>query len=107
MRDKYVELAVNERHWYNTMEIDGGFEAVEYNGLPLVPDPQCKHNRIYFIVPDTMRIFRSADFDWMDRDGAVLRKVNNRDVYEATLFHYGDLGCVTRNGNGLLTDLFE
>jgi hypothetical protein len=54
-----------------------------------------------------MRIFRSADFDWMDRDGAVLRKVSNRDAYEATLFHYGDLGCVMRNGNGLLTDLNE
>lgn len=107
MRDKYVELCVNERHWYNTMTIDGGFEAVEYNGLPLVPDSQCKHNRIYFVVPETMRIFRSADFDWMDRDGAVLRKVANRDAYEATLFHYGDLGCVMRNGNGLLTDLNE
>jgi hypothetical protein len=107
MRDKYVELAVNERHWYNTMTIDGGFEAVEYNGLPLVPDSQAKRNRIYFIVPETMRIFRSADFDWMDRDGAVLRKVANRDAYEATLFHYGDLGTVIRNGNGLLADLNE
>lgn len=107
MRDKYVELCVNERKFYNTMEIDGGFEAVEYNGKPLVPDPQAKHGRIYFITPESLKLFRMQDFDWMDRDGSVFSRVANVDAYEATIFHYGDLGCVARNANGLLRGINE
>jgi hypothetical protein len=99
VRDKFVELCTNERTWFNTMKIDGGFEAVEYNGKPFVPDPQCRHNRMYGIVPETMKIYRSSDFDWMDRDGAVLQRTVGEDSYYATLFHYGDLGVSQRNGN--------
>ena len=38
----------------------------------------------------------------MDRDGSTFSRVSGKDAYEATLFHYGDLGCVARNGNGVL-----
>ncbi len=99
VRDKYVELCTNERGFYNTMTLDGGFEAVEYNGKGFVPDPQCKRNTIWGINPDTMKIYRSSDFDWMDLDGGVLDRVSGVDAYTATLFHYGDLGCSMRNGN--------
>ena len=99
VRDKFVELCTNERTWFNTMKIDGGFEAVEYNGKPWVPDNQCRRNRIYGIVPETMKIYRSSDFDWVDKDGAVLDRVQTADAYQATLFHYGDLGVSQRNGN--------
>jgi hypothetical protein len=54
---------------------------------------------MYGIVPETMKIYRSSDFDWMDQDGAVLRRVSGVDAYGATLFHYGDLGVSQRNGN--------
>lgn len=107
VRDKFVELCTNERTWFNTMKIDGGFEAVEYNGKPFVPDPQCRHNRIYGIVPETMKIYRSSDFDWMDRDGAVLDRVSGEDSYIATLFHYGDLGVSQRNGNLVIKGVRE
>lgn len=99
VRDKYVELCTNERGFFNTMTLDGGFEAVEYNGKGFVPDPQCKRNTIYGVNPDTMKIYRSSDFDWMDQDGGVLDRVSGVDAYTATLFHYGDLGCSVRNGN--------
>jgi len=107
VRDKYVELCTNERRMFNTMTLDGGFEAVDYNGKPLIPDPQCKRNRLYFVVPDTLKIFRSSDFDWMDRDGSTFKAVAGYDQYEAILFHYGDLGCVARNGNGVLLGIRE
>lgn len=107
MRDKYVELCVNERRFYNTMTLDGGFEAVDFNGKPLIPDPQCAHGVIYFVTPDSLKIFRTSDFDWMDKDGSVFSRVANKDAYEATMFHYGDLGCVARNANGALIGLNE
>lgn len=107
VRDKYVELCVNERRYYNTLTLDGGFEAVEFNGKPIVPDPQAPHGKLLYITPECLRLFRSADFDWMDRDGSVFNRVANTDAYEATLFHYGDLGCVARNGLGALEGISE
>lgn len=107
IRDKYVELCTNERFHYNTMTLDGGFRAVTFNELPIVADNQCKRGAMFFVVPDSLCIFRSSDFDWMGEDGAVLSRIANQDGYEATLFHYGDLGCKARNANGALIGLNE
>lgn len=107
IRAKYLALLVSEKRFVNTMDLDGGFKGVDFNGIPLVPDPQCRKNRIYYVVPDSMRIFRTSDFDWMDKDGAVLSRVSGYDQYEAVLFHYGDLACLSRNANGLLDDISE
>lgn len=109
MRDKYVELCRNERVFYNNMKLDGGFEAVSYNGKPLVPDVQCVHNRIYFICPDSMAIFRLADLDWMDKDGNILYRLGSgdQDGYGATLYVYQELGCKVRNANGVLLNINE
>jgi hypothetical protein len=108
VRDKYVALLTANKRFVNTMKLDGGFSGVEFNGIPLVVDPQCRRNRIYYVVPETMKIFRTSDFDWMDEDGNVLtRDPDGKDAYQATMFHYGDLACVTRNANGLLDDITD
>lgn len=65
-RDTYVSLAQNERKFFNTMKLDGGFEAVTYNGKPIVPDVHCRRHRFYYIVPETMALFRLADLDWIN-----------------------------------------
>jgi len=107
MRRAYYKLCVAERRHVNTMKLDGGFTALDFNGLGLVADSQCRKNVMYFMVPDTMSIFRTSDFDWADLDGSYLSRVANKDAYEGYLFHYGNLACLSRNGNGLLSDLAE
>lgn len=109
MRDAYVQLCRNERVFYNNMKLDGGFDAVSYNGKPLVPDVHARHNRINVICPDTMALYRLADLDWMDKSGSLLYRLSGGDVdgYGATLFIYQELGCELRNGNGLLLNLNE
>jgi hypothetical protein len=107
VRRAYYKLCIAERRHVNTMELDGGFKAVDFNGIPWVVDSQAKRNTISFIVPDTMKIFRTSDFDWMDKDGSYLSRVANADAYEAVLFHYGNLACLSRNGNGILRGILE
>lgn len=109
MRDQYVQLCRNERVFFNNMKLDGGFDAVSYNGKPLVPDVHCRHNRIYFIAPESMALFRLADLDWMDQDGNILYRLQggDADAYGATLFIYQELGCKVRNANGLLQNINE
>jgi len=106
-RRAYYKLCIAERRHVNTMELDGGFKAVDFNGIGWVVDSQAKRESIFFIVPDTMKIFRTSDFDWMDKDGSYLSRVANKDAYEAVLFHYGNLACLSRNGNGILKGVIE
>jgi hypothetical protein len=107
VRRAYYKLCIAERRTVNSMELDGGWKALDFNGLPWVVDAQAKRNSLFFVVTDTMQIFRTSDFDWMEKDGSYLNRVANKDAYEATLFHYGNLACLSRNGNGILKGVLE
>jgi hypothetical protein len=107
VRRAYFKLMIAERRQVNTMKLDGGWTALDYNGMPFVVDSQAARNAIQFIVLDTMGILRTSDFDWMDKDGSYLYRVSGKDAYAATLFHYGNLACYNRNGNGALLDILE
>jgi hypothetical protein len=107
VRRAYFKMMLAERRQVNTMKLDGGWTALDYNGMPFVVDSQAKRNRINFLVLDTVGLIRTSDFDWMDKDGSYLYRVSGKDSYAATLFHYGNLACYNRNGNGALTDILE
>ena len=105
IRDKYEQLLIADKRHVNTLTLDGGWTGLDYSGKPFIVDTQCKRNTIYYIVPETMKIFRNQDFDWLTfDDGKIWHRRENKDSYFATLAHYGDLACVTRNGNGRLDD---
>lgn len=106
-RDKYEQLLIADKRHVNTLKLDGGFTGLDYSGKPFVVDTDCKRNRIYYIVPETMKIFRNQDFSMMDMDGKIWHRREYKDAYFATLTHYGDLACLNRNGNGILGDLTE
>ncbi len=107
MVDKYVDLCVQERRAVNVMQLDGGYEGVAFNGIPIVADADAWHNRMLFVVPEALKICRMADFAWMDEDGAMLRKVSGYDAYEATLFAYMNFATVARAGLGGLLGINE
>ncbi len=106
-RDKYEQLLIADKRHVNTLKLDGGFTGLDYSGKPFVVDTDCKRNRIYYVVPETMSIFRNADFSFMDMDGKIWHRREYKDSYFSTFYHYGDLACKNRNGNGVLKDLTE
>ena len=101
-QDTYFELCQNERIAVNTMVLDGGFEGLEFSGIPIVADPEHWEGYYDFIVPDALKICQIKDVDWMDKDGNVLFRVSGKDAYEATLFAYMNLGTPMRNSLGAL-----
>jgi len=46
-----------------------------------------------------------ADYDWMQKDGAILSRISGYDAYEAVIYRYAELGCTRRNSQGVLCDL--
>jgi hypothetical protein len=113
--DKYIALCVADKRHVNTMELDGGQTAVSFNNKPLILDPQCRRNTIYYIVPESMAVLTSsggitwADFQdgqqWVKKGGSTAGTY--ADAYQAFLILYAGTACKVRNANAVLTDLTE
>jgi len=105
LRREYTDLCRTDRRFVNTMTLDGGWKAIDYNGIPFTVDNDAIDGEIYFLTTKDLQIYRMSDYDWMDKDGAILSRVSNKDAYEAILFRYAELGCRRRNSHGVLCDL--
>lgn len=97
-RNSYLNLLQASRRFVNVMELDGGFKALEYNGIPLVVDIDIVPNTFLFLDEPTLQIYQMSEIDWMDEDGAILCRTN-QDAYEATLYWYSELATSCANKN--------
>jgi len=105
IRDAYASLVVSDKRFVNTMKLDGGFTALEYNGLPWVADADCPANTVFFVDTDHLELMQMSDWSWMDRDGAVLSRVSGEDAYEAVLYWYADLATDKPRAHSFLRDV--
>ncbi len=105
LRREYLDLCRADRRFVNTMVLDGGWKAIDYNGIPLTVDNDAIDGEIYFLSTRDIALYRMSDYDWMNKDGAILSRVSGYDAYEAVLFRYAELGCSRRNSQGVITDL--
>lgn len=105
IRREYLELMQADRRNVNTMSLDGGWTALDYNGVPLMVDVDAIDGEIYFLTTKDLAIYRMSDYEWMSKDGSVLSRMSAKDAYEATIFRYAELGCKRRNSQGVLCDL--
>ena len=48
IRREYLDLCQTDRRNVNTMELDGGWKALDYNGIPLMVDPDAIDGEMYF-----------------------------------------------------------
>lgn len=105
VRRAYVNLLTADRRFVNIRTLDGGFEAVDFNGIPLVVDVDCPEGMILFPHEPNLMIARQSDFFFMEKDGAVFARVADTDAYDATLCHYADLLTDRRNAHSLVSDI--
>jgi hypothetical protein len=113
IRRRYVNTLKAQKRWNdaNAGTMHGGFKYIDFNGFPFLFDDDCPKQHAFFIRPDDFIWvnLNGEDFSWMDRDGAVLRKVENPDMdaYKATLFKYCDLGNEKRKSQGVNYNLAD
>lgn len=97
LRDAYASLLVSDKRFTGPqlMQLDGGWSALAYSGgkgaIPIVADPDCPPNTMFFLDTSHLYLMQMSDWDWMDKDGAVLNRVSGKDAYEAVLTWYADL----------------
>ena len=97
---------------YNTVlatkEIEGGYRALTFNGVPVVADRFCPEGTMYLLNTDDFGIYQLCDWQWLEGDnGNVLQQLPSKPVYSATLVKYAELMCDKPCGQGVLTGITE
>ena len=91
-----------------SMEIEGGFKALSFNGIPVVADRFCPKGTMYLLNTNHFKIHQLCDWQWLEgEDGKILKQVPGKPVYTATLVKYAELLCENPSAQGALTGITE
>jgi hypothetical protein len=90
-RRRYEALLQSQRRFVNPMKLEGGYTAIEFDGLPLMVDKDAPPQRMFFLRLADINWMIMEDVKWMDRDGNVLKAVEDKDAYKAVLYTYREL----------------
>lgn len=100
------ELARVTRRDLNVKTFDGGITGLDFNNVPMVADRDAIDGEMYFLTTKDLQIYQMSGYNWMDRDGAILKYISGYDAYEAVLYRYAELGCKRRNPHAVIADLY-
>lgn len=94
MRRQIVALLSKNKSVVNTTELDGGFSAVTFNGIPVVADKFVAEGYLYFVNTEDFGIRQLCDWEWLeDEGGKILKQIPGKAAYSATLVKYAELIC--------------
>lgn len=92
----------------DVMELAGGYRALSYNGIPLISDRFCGAGDMYLLNTADFNLHQLCDWQWLEgEDGRVIKQINGRPVYTATLVKYADMICNRPIGQAKLSGITE
>lgn len=90
----------------DVMELNGGYKAMSYSGIPLVSDRFVDSNTMYLLNSKEFTLHQLCDWQWLEGDeGRIIRQTLGKPTYTATLVKYADLICDKPNGQAKLTGI--
>ena len=107
VRRAYQELQLANKRITDVMKLEGGYEAISYNNMPFTVDKYAPSGTLYGLDLTTWKLYHIEDWNWLEEDGAVLHRVSDRPIWEATLARYCDIGCSKPKGNFRMTGIVE
>jgi hypothetical protein len=90
-----------------SMTLRGGFTALMFDENPIFVDDQCPVGNMWGLALNKLFWSQGSDWNWMDRDGDVLKWESRRDRYIAVLYKYCQLGTTFRGAHFRLTGLSD
>lgn len=86
--------ALSEYRKNETMELEGGFRTLSFNGIPVFADRFCPAGTMYLLNTDDFGLHQLCDWQWLEgEDGKILKQIAGKPVYTATLVKYAELLC--------------
>lgn len=104
-RQVYEIIFQGAVRYMNTDSFKGGYQAIDWQGLPLVGDVDHPFGRVHFLDESALKVFSPQDWHFLDEDGDVLKWVVGFDMWEAVLARYINLGTNRRNTQLVLGDI--
>ena len=90
----YMEYCAYNRMNVDYMNLDNGFKALSYNGIPLMSDRFVEDGTMYLLNSKDFKLHQLCDWRWLEgEDGRVLKQKAGKATYSATLVKYADLLC--------------
>jgi hypothetical protein len=94
VKKKIAAFMKDSRRVVNTTDIAEGYSSVIINDINVYADKYCPDNIIYLLNTDDFCLNQLCDWEWLeDEDGKILRQVNGKAAYTATLVKYAELIC--------------
>lgn len=104
----YQEYLIANRSNVDVMNLQGGYKAISYNGIPVVSDRFCPSGTMYILNTSDFHLHQLCDWRWLEGDdGRVIKQVAGKPVYTATLVKYADLICDRPAGQAVITGITE
>lgn len=104
----FMEYCRNYSIVFPIVEVEGGFKAINFHGIPIVADRFCPEGTMYLLNTNDFKIHQLCDWKWLEgEDGKILKQVPGKPVYTATLVKYAELMCERPNGQGMVKGIRE
>lgn len=108
VKRNYQSYLASYRSNVNVLELEGGFRAISYNGIPLISDKFAPANTMYLLNTNEFNLHQLCDWKWLEgEDGRVIRQTLGKPTYQATLVKYADIICNKPRGQAMITGIAE
>ena len=102
-RRQYVDFLTANRTNLDYMNLDGGYKALSYAGVPFVADRFVADGTVYLLNSEDFKLHQLCDWRWLEGEsGSVLHQIPGKASYSATLVKYADLLCARPMGQAKL-----
>ncbi|MCK9574968.1 MAG: phage major capsid protein [Clostridia bacterium] len=104
----YQEYLNTYKRNVDIMNLEGGYKALSYSGIPLVSDRFVPSGTLYLLNTKEFTLHQLCDWKWLEgEDGRVIKQNAGKATYTATLVKYADLICDKPSGQAMLYDITE
>ena len=90
----YQKYLAAYRRNIDIMDLQGGFKAISYGGIPVIADRFVEEDAMYLLDTSEFVLHQLCDWKWLEgEDGKIIKQMPGFATYTATLVKYADLIC--------------
>ncbi len=108
VKRNYQNYLASYRSNVNVMNLEGGYTAISYNGIPLVSDRFVPANTMFLLNTKEFNLHQLCDWKWLEsEDGRVIKQTPGKPTFQATLVKYADIICNKPSGQAKIVGIKE
>ena len=108
VKRNYQSYLASYRSNIDVMNLEGGFKAISYNGIPVVSDRFVPANTMYLLNTSEFNLHQLCDWKWLENEnGRIIKQTPGKPTYQATLVKYADIICNKPSGQAKITGIQE